>query len=113
MLKEDIFFAKIHTDSGLQVKIRNTTTEKDFRLSDDTVALLDLCTGGRTIDEIVHTLSVNCGEPFEEVARDVYTIMGILQDKDILFVNATPLHSIKPVKVLSRYAPEAAQIEVT
>lgn len=115
LLKEDIFFAKIQNDSGLQVKIRNTTTEKDYKPTPDTVALLDLCTGTHTVDEIIHMLSEQHDESVEKVAEDVSKILTVLQKKDIITVESSPLErSTPPAKeVKVRYPIEFAQIEIT
>jgi radical SAM protein with 4Fe4S-binding SPASM domain len=115
VLKEDIFFAKIYDDSGMQVRIRNTTTEKDFNPTPDTVSLLELCTGTSTVEEIITALSEKSGEPAEELTEGVSTIIEVLQQKGIISVCDTPLsQGISPVKEVHRkYPTENAQIEIT
>lgn len=89
MLKEDIFYAKIQ-NSGMQVRIRNTTTETEFNPTPATVALLDLCTGTNSIDEIIQTLSKQAGEPEKEVAEGVHRIVAVLQEKKIFISESIP-----------------------
>ncbi|KYK29478.1 MAG: hypothetical protein AYK19_19690 [Theionarchaea archaeon DG-70-1] len=115
VLKEDIYFAKIHTDSGLQVRIRNTTTEKDFKPTPDTVALLTLCTGTNTVDEIIAILSEQSGEPADTLVEDVTAIVKVLQEKGILTIATSPLkRSILPAKeIKGKYLTESTQIEIT
>ena len=115
LLKENIFFAKIKTDSGLQVKIRNTTTEKDFKANPATVQLLDLCTGTKSVGEITDQLSRQSGEPREEVAEGVQTFLETLCEKGVVTMRSTPLEAeckrVKNVKV--NHPIETAQIEIT
>ena len=115
VLREDIFFAKICTDSGETVKIRNTTTEKDFNPTPDTVSLLELCTGTNTIEEIIGKLSEQSGESVEELTEGVNTILKILQQKGVIVLSNTPLgQGISPAKeVRQKYLTETAQIEIT
>lgn len=114
MLKEDIFYAKIYTGTGIQVRIRSTTTEKDFNPTPATVALLDLCTGRHCINEIIHTLSEQAGEPLEEMAEGVHNILAVLQEKNILSVNPFPLERIRKAKEVRLTHPiELCQIEIT
>jgi radical SAM protein with 4Fe4S-binding SPASM domain len=115
VLKEDIFFAKIYNDSGMQVRVRNTTTEKEFNPTPDTVSLLELCNGTSTIKEIVATLSEESGEPAEELTESVNNIMKVLQQKGIIRVGDTRLsQGMSPAKEVHRtYPTENAQIEIT
>ena len=115
MLKDDIFFAKIKTASGTRVKICNTATEKDFKPTPDTVALLDLCTGTNRVNEIIAILSEQSGESTEEVAEGVHIILRILQEKGIITVNPSPLKRSIPgaKKVKVNYPIESGQIEIT
>ncbi len=114
VLKEDIFFGKVQTPAGLQVKIRNTTTEKDFKANSATIALLDLCTGTRSVDEIITCLCEQSGEPREALIRGVDTILTVLQEKGVITVEATRLEKdISRVKNVKNYFIESAQIEIT
>lgn len=111
VLREDIFFAKIYNER-VQVRIRNTTTEKDFKLTPDTVVLLELCTGANTVSEIVDILSKQSGEPAEELAESVHTIVTVLQNKGIITIKKAPSTTrIKEITV--KYPLEVAQIEIT
>ena len=115
LLKDDIFFAKIWTDAGVEVKIRNTTTEKDFKPTSDTVLLLDLCNGTNTVKEIGEKLSNQSGEPVETLIEDIISILEILQKKSIITFVDTPLDcALPPAKEVKRkYFTESAQIELT
>ncbi|KYK33850.1 MAG: hypothetical protein AYK19_12845 [Theionarchaea archaeon DG-70-1] len=115
VLKEDIFFAKIQSPSGMQIKICNTTTEKDFRPNPATVVLLDMCVGTHSVDEIIDILSEQCGEPREELTGEVEKILELLQEKNIITFKSTPLAKRIPAakKVNVRYPIEFAQVEVT
>jgi radical SAM protein with 4Fe4S-binding SPASM domain len=113
VLNEDIYFAKLYNDSEFSVKIRNTTTEKDFVPTPDTVFLLELCTGTRGVPEIVERLSRRSGESPEYLTEGVTNILGVLEEKDIISINKTPLERKKVKKVDLKYPLETAQIEIT
>lgn len=115
VLKEDIFFAKIKTPAGIKVKIHNTTTEKDFKLSPATVALLDLCTGTHCVDEIIRELSEQSGELVEDLIEGVTSILTVLQEKGLITMESNPLEKgvSKAKEVNTRYPIEAAEIEIT
>lgn len=113
VLREDIFFAKIYRNSELHVKIRNTTTEKDFRPTGATVALLDLCTGTKSVSEIIDVLSMQSGEPVEELTEDVINIIAVLQKKGIITMNRTPHENMQTKEIALNYPLDAAQIEIT
>ena len=111
---ENIFFAKIRTCSREEVRIRNTTTEKDFKPTSDTILLLDLCTGVTSVEEIITTLSEKSGESKEELAGGVASILEILSEKGIITVRSTPLLQPRRAKEVTRkYPTESAQIELT
>jgi radical SAM protein with 4Fe4S-binding SPASM domain len=111
VLKEDIFYAKIYNDT--KVKIRNTTTEKDFSPNPATVALLDLCTGARSVDEIVGILSERSGEPAADLTKDVTAILAVLQDKGIITIQQEPSPRTKLKRIPFAHPVEVAQIEIT
>jgi len=113
ILKEDIFFAKIQNDSEVQVKIYNTTTEKDFDATPDTVALLDLCTDTRSIIEIIEELSEQFGKPVEELGEDIASAFAILQEKGIISIEKIPGNPKKSKKITLKYPVSSAQIEIT
>lgn len=113
-LNEDIFFGKIQTSTGLKVRIRNTTTEKDFKANTATAALLSLCTGTYTVDEIVERLSRQFGEPPEELAGSVAELLIRLQEKGVITLNTIPSEGPSRAKVVKVRNPiESAQIEIT
>jgi radical SAM protein with 4Fe4S-binding SPASM domain len=115
VLKDDIFFAKIWTDAGMEVKIRNTTTEKDFKPTYDTVLLLVLCDGTNTVEKISEKLSNQSGEPVEALTEEINSILEILLKKGIITFVDTPLDcALPPAKEVRRkYITESAQIEIT
>lgn len=112
MLKEDIFFAKIYNDSEFQVKIHNTTTQKDFKATPDTIAFLDLCTGN-SVTEIINTLSERSGETFEDLSQSIEIILTALQEKGLILVRDTPGAGAKVKEIRLRYPLQSAQIEIT
>jgi radical SAM protein with 4Fe4S-binding SPASM domain len=115
VLKEDIFFAKILNSSEATVIVRNTTTEKDFAVTRDTVTLLDMCTGTQTVEEICDILSELSGEPADALVAQVIAVLKILKEKNIITLNAEPLsHSVQPAKMIkTKNAFYTAQIEIT
>jgi hypothetical protein len=100
VLKEDIFLAKIKTPSGFKVKIRNTTTEQDFTATPIMFIVLELCTGTRTVPEIIKTL---CGEshPSDAVIKNIECTVRLLLEKNIIMLNKTPSkgRSIKEIEL--------------
>ncbi|MBU7037164.1 MAG: radical SAM protein [Theionarchaea archaeon] len=114
LLGEDIFYARIQTDSGERIKICNTTTEKEFGSNPATVSLLDLCNGVHSVSEIMGSLSKHSGEPLLEVAKDVCEILKIAQEKGIITLESTPVHECSRMKIIElKYPLESAEIEIT
>ncbi len=114
-LKDTIYCAKIHTDSGLHVRIRDTVTGKDFKANPATVRLLELCTGTQSVDDIVNVLSQQSGEPREDVYESVNAMLNTLQEKGAVTIRSTPsIRDSPPVKdVKVRYPVESAHIDIT
>jgi len=112
-VKEDIFFAEIETPTRVQVKIHDTATKKDFRLTPDTVFLLTLCTGTSTVEEITSTLSEKSGEPIRELSHPLEKILAKLQEKGIIIMNETPRARTAQKEIAMEYPLESAQIEIT
>ncbi|MBU7028525.1 MAG: radical SAM protein [Theionarchaea archaeon] len=112
-LKEDMYFATIQLPHTTVVKLRNTTTQKDFKSTSGAVALLELCTGTKSVTEIVNSLSELSGEPVETVAQDVEKILKILQEKGIIAMSTTPHKGATAKKIKMKYPLERAQIEIT
>lgn len=110
---KDIFFAEIRTPLNVYVKIHNTATKKDFRLTPDTVSLLTLCTGGNTVEEIINSLSEMAGEPVEALSHPVETILAVLKEKGLIIMNDTPHSKTTKKEVTMKYPLESAQIEIT
>jgi len=115
LLKEDIFFAKIRTASGLQVKVRNTTTRKDFKANPATIALLELLAGTKSVNEITDQLSKQSGEPREEVAEVVESFLEMLCEKGFITMRSAPLEAecMRVKNVEAEHPIETAQIEIT
>lgn len=113
VLKEDIFFAKIY-NAEVKVRIRNTTTEKDFKADSATVALLNLCTGTRTIDEIIDNLSAQSGKPREEIDDSVNMLLHELMEKGLVAVPPRAEGTPRRAKnIQMRYPLEGAHIDIT
>jgi len=112
-VKEDIFFAEIETPTRVQVKIHDTATKKDFRLTPDTIFLLTLCTGTSTVEEITSTLSEKSGEPTRELSHPLEKILAKLQEKGIITMNETPRARTAQKEIAMKYPLESAQIEIT
>lgn len=113
-LKDDIFFAKIRTPTGTRVKIRNTTTESDFKLNSATVHLLDSCTGTKLVEEIIQHLSEMSGEPIDTLTQSVHNILTVLQEKGVITVGSHPLQKrVRAKEVTLTYPIDTAQIEIT
>ncbi len=112
-VNEDIFFAEIKTPSRTYVKIHNTTTKKDFRLTPDTVSLLTLCTGLNTVEEIIKALSESSGEPVEALSQSVEKILVALKEKGIITMSETPRKGAAKKEIAMTYPLMSAQIEIT
>lgn len=113
VLKGDIFYAK-YTDPEIPVRIRNTTTEKDFEPTPHTIVLLDLCTGQNTVKEIVQTLSREYGEDAENLEKEICSILDVLQKRDIVAMKPAPAEKkILAKKITATHFVEQAQIEIT
>lgn len=113
VLKKDAFFGKFMTSSGPEAKIRNTTTGKDFKPNPATIALLDLCTGTRTVDEIATYLCQQTHEPPGKMADSVDRILKILQEKDLITMQSCPSDGPRAKEITVKYPLESAQIEIT
>lgn len=94
------------------MKIHDTTTKKDFRLTPDTVFLLTLCTGTNTVEEITNVLSEKSGEPVAELSHAVEKILAVLQEKGIIIMNK-PYKGTAKKEITMTYPLESAQIEIT
>ncbi len=100
-----------------QVFIRNTS-RGDFLLRGSTVfsidgtaqAVLELCDGTHTCEDIVQILADRFGESAEEVEKVVSTFMETLKEEDILITTETPSF-ITPVYDYT--CPSSINIEIT
>lgn len=114
VLKKDIFFAHITTPDRTIIKTRNTTTGKDYRLNKASVALLTLCTGSNSIQDIIVELSKKFDEPVLEITPKINAILKMLQQKNVILINSTysePRNTLKTIT--AKYPLERAQIEIT
>lgn len=112
-LKKDIYFATLQRPEGTSVKIRDTTTQKNFKPTSDTVTLLSLCTGSRSVTDIVTLLSEQSGEPADTMAQGVEKILKTLQEKGIITMDTAPLEGAKAKHIKMKYPLEFAQVEIT
>mgnify|MGYP001135855981 CR=1 FL=1 len=112
-LSEDIYFGVAKFPQGSLVKIRNTSTQREFKSTPATVDLLSLCSGTRSVADIIHFLSQQSGEPVESLTLEVERILEKLQVRGIISLNETP-HAgpcVKRIKV--KYPLQFAQVEIT
>ena len=115
VLKDDIYCARIHSDSGLQVRIRDTKAGKDFKANPATIQLLELCTGTKNVEEIVNVLSEQSGESSKDVYESVNTILNRLEEKGAVTIRSAPsIRDTPPVKdVKVKHPIESAHIDIT
>lgn len=115
MLNRDIYFAKMKTRDGANIKVFNVVLQKDYRVNSATAAFLELCTGTHALSDIAEMLSQQVGEPREDVAHEVTKVCTALQKKGIITVRDNPLKkrrkTVKHVNVF--YPPYFAHVEIT
>jgi pyrroloquinoline quinone biosynthesis protein D len=58
--------------------------ERIFKLDDVAVAVLQLCDGARTVDEIALELSVSYNAPKERILADITPMLQELADKGVV-----------------------------
>jgi radical SAM protein with 4Fe4S-binding SPASM domain len=100
-----------------QVFVRNTS-KGDYLLLDSAIfkidetaqAVLQLCDGTHTYEDVIHILSEQCGEPPGDVEKAVTPFIEYLEGEDIL-ARCENLSFIKPVYDYS--CPSSINIEVT
>jgi radical SAM protein with 4Fe4S-binding SPASM domain len=118
VLKEDIFFARVHTPSSETI-IFDTTTQKNFESTPDTVALLELCTGFHSVDDIIGILSEQSGESCKKLTGEIRTFLSILEKKGVIRIakekkkkkNNKKDTAIK--EIYMKHPLDNAQIEIT
>ncbi len=113
ILKEDIFLAKVRAPTGFKMKIYNTTTNESIKATPAMFLILDLCTGDRTVTEIVDQLSSQSGEPSKELIQTITMTLKELQEKDIITFHKVPSKGPTIKEITLEHALEAAQVEIT
>jgi radical SAM protein with 4Fe4S-binding SPASM domain len=100
-----------------QVFIRNTAKgdylllgSTIFKVDETAQAVLKLCDGTHTYEDIIWILSEQCGEPPGDVEKTVATFVEYLKNEGILTVCKNPSF-IKPIYDYSR--PSSVNIEIT
>ncbi|MGD2248067.1 MAG: radical SAM protein [Candidatus Methanofastidiosia archaeon] len=113
VLKEDIFFARAHTPSP-ETTIFDTTTQKNFKSTPDTVALLELCTGAHSVEDIIGMLSEQSGESHKGLAGEIRTFLDILEKKGVIQITKDKKKKDTVIKEIYMKNPlDNAQIEIT
>lgn len=113
LLKADIFYAKLRTPTGFEVRLRNTTTGEDLTATPLMVVVLELCTGTSTVTDIIAQLYRRPGSPPPELIQSITTLMTQLQVEGIITLSETPLRTEKLREIRLEYPLKRAQIEIT